>query len=91
MRFYAAMAVYGFWQWRQGRDGGALAVCRWPPLPACAGIGGDCRAVGVNWYFPGALHARGVALHRFHGDLVQRLRDLLGGAQGVSRTGIGGW
>ncbi len=28
--FYAAMAVYGFWQWRRGRNGGALRVCRWP-------------------------------------------------------------
>ena len=24
--FYAAMAVYGFWQWRHGRGGGALGV-----------------------------------------------------------------
>jgi len=28
--YYAAMAVYGFWQWRHGRRGGALAVNRWP-------------------------------------------------------------
>jgi nicotinamide mononucleotide transporter len=28
--FYAAMAVYGFWQWRRGRGGAALAVTRWP-------------------------------------------------------------
>ena len=28
--FYAAMAVYGFWQWQHGRGGGALAVNRWP-------------------------------------------------------------
>jgi nicotinamide mononucleotide transporter len=28
--FYAAMAVYGFWQWRHGKRGGALAVNRWP-------------------------------------------------------------
>jgi nicotinamide mononucleotide transporter len=28
--FYAAMAVYGFWQWQQGTEGAALAVCRWP-------------------------------------------------------------
>jgi nicotinamide mononucleotide transporter len=28
--FYAAMAVYGFWQWQQGNAGAALAVCRWP-------------------------------------------------------------
>jgi nicotinamide mononucleotide transporter len=28
--FYAAMAVYGFWQWRHGKGGGALGVNRWP-------------------------------------------------------------
>jgi nicotinamide mononucleotide transporter len=28
--FYAAMAVYGFWQWQHGRGGAALAVNRWP-------------------------------------------------------------
>ncbi|HMD27702.1 MAG TPA: nicotinamide riboside transporter PnuC [Steroidobacteraceae bacterium] len=28
--FFAAMAVYGFWQWRQGTGGGALLVTRWP-------------------------------------------------------------
>jgi nicotinamide mononucleotide transporter len=27
--FYAAMAVYGFWQWQHGKGGGALAVNRW--------------------------------------------------------------
>jgi nicotinamide mononucleotide transporter len=28
--FYAAMAVYGFWQWQHGKAGAALAVDRWP-------------------------------------------------------------
>jgi nicotinamide mononucleotide transporter len=28
--FYAAMAVYGFWQWQHGKGGGALMVNRWP-------------------------------------------------------------
>jgi len=28
--FYAAMAVYGFWQWQRGRGGAAPAVTRWP-------------------------------------------------------------
>jgi nicotinamide mononucleotide transporter len=35
--FYAAMAVYGFWQWQQGRGGAALAVCRWPIARHVAG------------------------------------------------------
>lgn len=28
--FYAAMAVYGFWQWRAREDGAVLSVRRWP-------------------------------------------------------------
>jgi nicotinamide mononucleotide transporter len=28
--FYAAMAIYGFWQWQHGRGGAALVVNRWP-------------------------------------------------------------
>jgi nicotinamide mononucleotide transporter len=28
--FYAAMAVYGFWQWQHGKGGAALTVNRWP-------------------------------------------------------------
>jgi nicotinamide mononucleotide transporter len=28
--FYAAMAVYGFWQWQHGPAGAALSVSRWP-------------------------------------------------------------
>jgi nicotinamide mononucleotide transporter len=29
--YYAAMAVYGFWQWQRGTGGAAFAVNRWPP------------------------------------------------------------
>jgi nicotinamide mononucleotide transporter len=28
--FYAAMAIYGFWQWQHGKAGAALTVSRWP-------------------------------------------------------------
>jgi nicotinamide mononucleotide transporter len=28
--FYAAMALYGFWQWQHGKGGAALVVTRWP-------------------------------------------------------------
>ena len=28
--FYAAMAIYGFWQWQHGKGGAALQVTRWP-------------------------------------------------------------
>jgi nicotinamide mononucleotide transporter len=27
--FYAGMAVYGFWEWRGGGQGGGLKVSRW--------------------------------------------------------------
>jgi nicotinamide mononucleotide transporter len=27
--FYAAMAIYGFWQWRQGKAGTQLPITRW--------------------------------------------------------------
>ena len=29
--FYAAMAAYGYWQWRHGRGGSELGVTRWAP------------------------------------------------------------
>jgi nicotinamide mononucleotide transporter len=28
--FYAAMAVYGWWQWQQGKEGTQLPIIRWP-------------------------------------------------------------
>jgi nicotinamide mononucleotide transporter len=28
--FYAVMAVYGFWQWQQGKEGTQLPVTHWP-------------------------------------------------------------
>jgi nicotinamide mononucleotide transporter len=49
--FYAAMAVYGFWQWRQGRAGAALAVCRWPMARHAAGLAGVFALSVVSWYF----------------------------------------
>jgi nicotinamide mononucleotide transporter len=36
--FYAAMALYGYWQWQQGRGGTALAVSRWPLPRHLAGL-----------------------------------------------------
>lgn len=49
--FFAAMAVYGFWQWQHGRGGGALKVTRWPfPRHALALLGIVAAAV-VNAYF----------------------------------------
>jgi nicotinamide mononucleotide transporter len=54
--FYAAMAVYGFWQWRGRRgDGGlvrgGLTVRRWPVPRHAAGLLGVIVLSTVNWYF----------------------------------------
>jgi nicotinamide mononucleotide transporter len=49
--FYAAMAVYGFWQWQQGRGGAALAVCRWPVARHAAGVLGVIALSVFSYYF----------------------------------------
>jgi nicotinamide mononucleotide transporter len=49
--FYAAMAIYGFWQWQQGRGGAALAVCRWPIARHAAGLAIVVALSVVSSYF----------------------------------------
>jgi len=49
--FYAAMAVYGFWQWQRRRGGAALVVCRWPIAPHLAGVLGIVALSLVSSYF----------------------------------------
>jgi nicotinamide mononucleotide transporter len=49
--FYAAMAVYGFWQWQHGRGGTALAVCRWPSARHWAGASSVIALSMISWYF----------------------------------------
>src|SRR6202040_3946062 len=49
--FYAAMAVYGFWQWQQGGGGGALAVGRWPIARHAAGAIGVIALSVVSSYY----------------------------------------
>jgi nicotinamide mononucleotide transporter len=49
--FYAAMAVYGFWQWRQGRDGAALGVCRWPLARHVTGAFGIVALSAISSYY----------------------------------------
>jgi nicotinamide mononucleotide transporter len=49
--FYAAMAVYGFWQWQHGTGGGALAVCRWPIARHAAGVLGVIALSLVSSYY----------------------------------------
>jgi nicotinamide mononucleotide transporter len=49
--FYAAMAIYGFWQWQRGRGGAALAVCRWPMARHLTGALGVIGLSLVSSYF----------------------------------------
>jgi nicotinamide mononucleotide transporter len=49
--FYAAMAVYGFWQWRHGEGGSSLAVSHWPIGRHAAGFLGVGVLSLISWYF----------------------------------------
>jgi nicotinamide mononucleotide transporter len=49
--FYAAMAVYGFRQWRGGRSGSVLAVSRWPLVRHLAGVLCILCLSVINSYF----------------------------------------
>ena len=49
--FYAAMAIYGFWQWQHGKGGAALQVSRWPPACHAAGALGIIGLSMVSSYF----------------------------------------
>jgi nicotinamide mononucleotide transporter len=49
--FYAAMAVYGFWQWRQGRSGGSLQVTHWPFRVHLFAALGVLILSALNWFF----------------------------------------
>ncbi len=44
--FFAAMAAYGYWQWRGGRVGAVLPVSRWPLAPQLLGL---CAVVALSW------------------------------------------
>jgi nicotinamide mononucleotide transporter len=49
--FYAAMAVYGFWQWQRGGDGAVLQVGHWPIARHAAGILGVIGLSCISSYF----------------------------------------
>ena len=55
--FYAAMAVYGYWQWQRGQSGSALPVCRWPVGRHAAGVLGVLGLSAVSAYFLGRFTA----------------------------------
>jgi nicotinamide mononucleotide transporter len=49
--FYAAMAVYGYWQWRRGAAGSALKVTRWPVARHIAALLAVIALSVVNSFF----------------------------------------
>jgi nicotinamide mononucleotide transporter len=49
--FYAAMALYGFWQWQRGAGGAALAVSRWSAARNALGVAGVVVLSVVSSYF----------------------------------------
>ncbi len=49
--FYAAMAVYGFWQWRSPADGAGLAVSRWPAARNGWGLAAVVALSAVTAFF----------------------------------------
>ena len=51
--FYAAMAVYGFWQWRHGQGGSALRVSHWPFSRHALGALAILAASLISAYFLG--------------------------------------
>jgi len=47
--FYVAMAVYGYWEWRRGRDqSGRIATKRWSAPTHCAAAVGVLALSGLN-------------------------------------------
>jgi nicotinamide mononucleotide transporter len=48
--FFAAMAVYGFWQWQHGKGGGELHVTRWPVARHALALLGIVAVAAVNGF-----------------------------------------
>ena len=49
--FYAAMAVYGYWQWSRGEEGRQLRISRWPPARNALGLLGVVGLSCVSSFF----------------------------------------
>lgn len=49
--FYAAMAVYGFWQWRASKDGATLRVSRWPAARNGWGLAAVVALSAISSFF----------------------------------------
>ena len=81
--FYAAMAAYGFWQWRESTGSAAVEVHRWTLARNALGTGGHHRLVGGERLSSAPIHPRRLAVHGFDGRLGECVRHFHGGAQGV--------
>ena len=49
--YYAAMAIYGFWQWQQGKGVAALKVTRWPIARHAGALLGVIALSVINYFF----------------------------------------
>jgi nicotinamide mononucleotide transporter len=49
--YYAAMALYGFWQWQHGSGGRTLEVTHWPLRRHLAALAGIVAASLITWFF----------------------------------------
>lgn len=49
--FYAAMAVYGYWQWRHGRGAATLRVSHWPVMRNAAPLAGIVALSLLSGFF----------------------------------------
>jgi len=49
--FYAAMAIYGFWQWQHGKGGAALKVTRWPIARHAGALLGVSALSVISYFF----------------------------------------
>ena len=49
--FYAAMAVYGYWQWTRGGGGGGVRLSRWSLQPNVMGLAAVVAASLVSSFF----------------------------------------
>jgi nicotinamide mononucleotide transporter len=49
--FFALMAVYGFLQWRRGKEGAALIVSRWPVMRQALALTGIVAMAAANAFF----------------------------------------
>jgi len=86
--FYAAMAVYGYWQWSRGEEGRQLRISRWPPARNALGLLGVVGLSCVSSFF---LRRFTPAAWPFVDSMVtwaSVFAHAVGGAQGVRELAL---